>query len=232
MRLWWSADRKWYDGEVTGYDDDAAHPGEHTIKYDDGEAQCEDLKEMKWRRLVDGAERTHAEHAAAPPRARRRRRRRGRRRGRGRRRRAVHGAAGARRIFTVHCRGVDTLKNTQKFADSLTWPEVLRHVVLNWAARVAEVKPNLRECETAQEAREKAANRKRGNTSKDIDGMNYPILAPDPEVRRHASRTHLTYTHSPTPPIPTPLTTLLPPPIISSSSSRGSSRTATTTSSR
>ena len=47
-------------------------------------------------------------------------------------------------------------------------------------ARVAEVKPNLRECETAQEAREKAANRKRGNTSKDIDGMNYPILAPTP----------------------------------------------------
>ena len=82
----------------------------------------------------------------------------------------------------MHCRGVDTLKNTQKFADSLTWPEVLRHVVLNWAARVAEVKPNHRECETAQEAREKAANRKRGNTSKDIDGMNYPILAPDPEL--------------------------------------------------
>ena len=106
---------------------------------------------------------------------------------------------------------------------------MLRHVVLNWAARVAEVKPNLRECETAQEAREKAANRKRGNTSKDIDGMNYPILAPDPEVRRHASRTHLTHTHTPTPPIHTAHPA---PPIISSSSSRGSSRTATTTSSR
>ena len=66
VRLWWSADRKWYDGEVTGFDADAEHPGEQRKKNDDGEAQCEDLKEMKWRRLVDGAERTHAEHAAAP----------------------------------------------------------------------------------------------------------------------------------------------------------------------
>ena len=70
---------------------------------------------------------------------------------------------------------------------------VLRHVVLGDRRARRAVCWNLRECETAQAPRERLANRKRGNTSKDIDGMNCPILA---RKRRRLGRRRSDHRHA------------------------------------